>query len=126
MATRRRVQRVASQIARDVGNILQTRVSDPDLGFVTVTRADVTVDLRQAKVYWAVLGNDEDQLRTSKALSRAARHIRRELGLNLGLRHTPEVEFVMDAGYQAERAVLETLRGLDVEGKDPSKDADGS
>ena len=125
MATSRRAQRVASQIARDVGNILQTRVDDPDLGFVTVTRADVTADLRQARVFWAVLGNDEDQLRTGKALSRAAKHVRRELGLILGLRHTPEVDFVMDAGYQAERAVLETLRSLDVERTDPSKDMDG-
>ena len=125
MTTSRRAQRVASQICRDVGEILRLKVNDPDLGFVTITRADVSGDLRHVRLMWAALGSEDDIAKSQAALVRASGHIRRELGLVLELRHTPDLEFVMDSAYQDGTAVLSTIRELNVEPPDPLSDTGG-
>ncbi len=125
MAMSRRAQRVASQVARDVGEILRSKVNDPDLGFVTITRAEVSGDLRHVQLMWAVLGSDDEITKSQAALVRASSHIRRELGLVLGLRHTPDLEFVMDDAYHEGRAVLNTLRELNVGPPDSMSDTGG-
>ncbi len=125
MAMSRRAQRVAAQVTRDVGEILRSKVNDPDLGFVTITRAFITADLRHARLMWAVLGGDEQVSKSRAALARASNHIRRELGLVLELRHIPALEFEMDAAYYDGSAVLSVLSDLDVEPLDPSTETGG-
>ena len=111
MTTSRRAQRVASQICRDVGEILRLKVNDPDL--------------RHVRLMWAALGSEDDIAKSQAALGRASSHIRRELGLVLELRHTPDLEFVMDSAYQDGTAVLSTIRELNVEPPDPLSDTGG-
>ena len=118
MATSRRVRRVASQVVQDVGQILRSRVNDPDLDFVTITRAHVSGDLRHVRLMWAVLGGDEEIRTAQQALTRASRYIRRELGAVLQLRYTPEIEFAVDLAYLEGQAVIDTLREFDAEGFD--------
>ncbi|MCY3800559.1 MAG: 30S ribosome-binding factor RbfA [Chloroflexi bacterium] len=120
----RRAQRVAAQLTRDVGEILRSKVDDPDLGFITITRAYITADLRHARLMWAVLGGDDQVSRSQAALARASNHIRRELGFVIGLRYTPALEFEMDAAYFDGSAVLNTLTDLDVEPRGPSTETD--
>ena len=76
--------------------MLERRVKDPRLGFVTVTEARLTGDLREATVYYTVYGTAEEQADTAAALASATGVIRSEVGRQTGLRHTPSLTFVRD------------------------------
>jgi ribosome-binding factor A len=76
--------------------MLERRIKDPRLGFVTVTEARVTGDLREATVFYTVYGSDEERAATAVALARATGVIRSEVGHQTGLKHTPSLTFVAD------------------------------
>ncbi len=93
-----RPERVAEQLRMDVADILQNDLKDPRLGMVTCTRVDLTNDLRHAKVYVSVLGEDKDD--SMRALESAAGYVRRKLARRLGLRVSPEIVFVFDPSVE--------------------------
>jgi ribosome-binding factor A len=76
--------------------MLERRIKDPRLGFVTVTESRLTNDLREATVYYTVYGTDAERADTAAALHSATGIIRSEVGRQLGLRHTPSIEFIAD------------------------------
>ena len=90
-------RRLAERISQIVAEMLERRIKDPRLGFVTVTEARLTNDLREATVFYTVYGTPEEQAETAVALRSATGVIRSEVGRLLGLRHTPSIEFVADA-----------------------------
>lgn len=90
-------RRIAERISQIVAELLERRIKDPRLGFVTVTETRLTSDLREATVYYTVFGSPEEQADTAAALHSATGIIRSEVGRLLGLRHTPSIEFVADA-----------------------------
>ena len=92
-----RTRRLAERISKIVAELLERRIKDPRLGFVTVTEARLTNDLREAKVFYTVLGTPEERVDTAAALSSATGIIRSEVGRLIGLRHTPSLEFIADA-----------------------------
>ncbi len=92
-----RTRRLAERIAKIVAELLERRIKDPRLGFVTVTEARLTNDLREAKVYYTVLGSTEDREESAAALRSATGIIRSEVGRLTGLRYTPSLEFIADA-----------------------------
>ena len=92
-----RTRRLAERISKIVAELLERRIKDPRLGFVTVTEARLTNDLREATVFYTVYGTPEEQAETAVALRSATGVIRSEVGRLLGLRHTPSIEFVADA-----------------------------
>jgi len=92
-----RARRLAERITKIVAEMLERRVKDPRLGFVTVTEARLTNDLREATVFYTVYGSAEEREETAAALRSATGIIRTEVGRQLGLRHTPSLEFVADA-----------------------------
>ena len=92
-----RASRLGDRIAQIVAQMLETRVKDPRLGFVTVTEARLTNDLREATVFYTVFGSPEEQAATAAALASATGVIRSEVGRQTGLRHTPSLAFVADA-----------------------------
>jgi ribosome-binding factor A len=92
-----RASRLGDRIAQIVAQMLETRVKDPRLGFVTVTEARLTNDLREATVFYTVFGSPEEQVATAAALASATGVIRSEVGRQTGLRHTPSLTFVADA-----------------------------
>jgi ribosome-binding factor A len=92
-----RTRRLAERIAKIVAELLERRIKDPRLGFVTVTEARLTGDLREAKVYYTVLGDAAEREGTAAALRSATGIIRSEVGRLIGLRHTPSLEFIADA-----------------------------
>jgi ribosome-binding factor A len=92
-----RAGRLADRIAVLVAEMLERRIKDPRLGFVTVTEAKLTNDLREATVFYTVYGSDEEREETARALRSATGVIRTEVGRQLGLRHTPSLDFVPDA-----------------------------
>ncbi len=111
MADTPRMRRVSDRIKQIVASMLETRVKDPRLGFVTVTEVRVTGDLQHATVYYTVLGDEREQRDTAAALASARGLIRSEVGRQLGLRLTPTLEFTTDAvpetAAELERALQE-------------------
>ena len=97
MADAARARKVADRIHETVARLLQGRIKDPRLGFVTVTDVRVTGDLQQATVFYTVYGSDEEREETAKALRSAKGLIRSEVGKALGIRLTPSIAFQLDA-----------------------------
>src|SRR5699024_6628005 len=91
-----RVRRMAERIHQIVARLLDTRVKDPRLGFITIPDVRVTGDLQNATVFYTVLGEEADRAGTAAALASAKGMIRSEVGKNLGVRMTPTVDFVLD------------------------------
>ena len=97
MADAARARKVADRIHETVARLLQGRIKDPRLGFVTVTDVRVTGDLQQATIFYTVYGSDEEREETAKALRSAKGLIRSEVGKALGIRLTPSLTFQLDA-----------------------------
>ncbi|WP_418277283.1 30S ribosome-binding factor RbfA [Isoptericola jiangsuensis] len=97
MSENPRARKLADRIKEIVAGLLDTRIKDPRLGFVTVTDVRVTGDLQQASVFYTVLGSDEDRVGTAAALESAKGMIRSEVGKQTGIRLTPTVEFHLDS-----------------------------
>ena len=123
-----RSERVAEQLRMDVADILQNDLKDPRLGMVTCTRVDLTNDLRHAKVYVSVLGEDKDG--SMQALASAAGYVRRKLSRRLGLRVSPEIVFVFDPSVEysirLEGLIEETKRRSPPSPDSPDDGEDGS
>jgi ribosome-binding factor A len=97
MADAARARKFADRIQQIVAEMLERRIKDPRLGFVTVTDARVTGDLRDATVYYTVYGSEGERAETAAALESAKGVIRSEVGRQTGVRHTPTLTFVPDA-----------------------------
>jgi len=98
-----RARKLSDRIARIVAEMLERRVKDPRLGFVTVTAARLTNDLREATVFYTVYGSAEERAETAAALASATGLIRSEVGHQTGLRHTPSLAFVADTVHEGAR-----------------------
>jgi len=104
-----RVRKIADRIQVIVAEMLERRVKDPRLGFVTVTDVRLTGDTQQATIFYTVLGEDEDLAGTAVALESAKGLIRSEVGRQLGMRHVPSLTFVADALPENARHLDEVL-----------------
>src|SRR6202167_2731842 len=91
-----RTRRVAERISKLVAELLERRIKDPRLGFVTVTEVRLTADWREAKVFYTVFGSQGEQGGAAAALLSATGIIRSEVGRIIGLRHAPSIEFIAD------------------------------
>jgi len=91
-----RARKLGDRIAEIVAEMLERRIKDPRLGFVTVTEARVTGDLREATVFYTVYGSDDEVAGTKAALASATGLIRSEVGKQTGLKHTPSISFTQD------------------------------
>ena len=92
-----RVRRVADRIRVIVAELLERRIKDARLGFVTITDVRVTGDTQHATIFYTVLGDEEERAASGDALESAKGLIRSEVGKQLGMRHTPTLEFILDA-----------------------------
>jgi len=104
-----RANKLADRIAQIVAEFLERRVKDPRLGFVTVTDAKITGDLREATVYYTVYGSADEQEATAAALKSATGLVRSEVGRQTGLRHTPSLSFVQDTLPEGARQMEELV-----------------
>ena len=103
-----RATRLAERIQVIVAEMLDTRVKDPRLGFVTVTAVRVTGDLQHASVFYTVLGDAAARAESAVALHSATGLLRSTVGKQLGLKFTPTLAFVLD-GVEEEAAHLEDV-----------------
>ena len=104
-----RVRKVADRIQVLVAEMLERRIKDPRLGFVTITDVRVSGDTQQASVFYTVLGEDEQVVGSAAALESAKGLIRSEVAKQLGMRHAPSLEFIHDALPDTARHIDELL-----------------
>jgi ribosome-binding factor A len=107
-----RPDRVADQIRGEIGQLLAREVHDPGVGFVTITRVQVTPDLQQARVFYTALGNAAAQKNSARALQRAAPFLRRQIGARLRLRRVPELTFIYDESIAGQDRIEQLLNEL--------------
>jgi ribosome-binding factor A len=91
-----RARKLGDRIIEIVAEMLERRIKDPRLGFVTITDARLTGDLREATVFYTVYGTDDEVAGTVTALASATGLIRSEVGRQTGLKHTPSISFTRD------------------------------
>ena len=122
-----RPRRVADQIRCELAELLMHSVKDPRVGFATVTEVRVSPDLRHARVYVSVMGDEEAMRDSLAALRRAAGYLRREVGRRITLRHVPELRFVADetlAHSARIEAILDDVLPEDSEPEEGEHEAD--
>ncbi len=117
-----RDRRVADAIRDAVAEIVLTELADPAVGFVTVTRAHVSRDLKTATVYFSILGDAKQQDKGFKALEHARGFIRRHLHQHVKLRYLPELRFQRDETLDHERRVGTILDDLFPDGPQPESE----
>jgi ribosome-binding factor A len=104
-----RVRKIADRIQVIVAEMLERRIKDPRLGFVTVTDVRLTGDSQQASIFYTVLGTDDELASTAAALESAKGVIRSEVAKQLGMRIVPSLTFIPDALPESARALDEVL-----------------
>ncbi len=105
-----RVARIDHEIQRVLGMLLTRDLTDPRLAFTTVTRVHVSPDLRHAKVYVSIIGDRHAARQTMDALRGASGFLRGELGREIELRYTPDLQFIEDRTTERAVALSKTLR----------------
>jgi ribosome-binding factor A len=85
---------------------------DPGLGFITITRVQVSPDLQHARVFYTALGDQAARKNTGRALERAAAFMRRQVGQRLRLKRAPELDFVFDESIEQQDRIEQLLRDL--------------
>ena len=106
----RRPEKVAERIKEEVSQIIAGDLKDPRLGFITITDARVSPDLRHARIFVSVMGSDQEINVSLAALKSASGFIRRELGFALHLVRTPELHFEFDQTTMSASRIEEILR----------------
>jgi ribosome-binding factor A len=133
MVDQARARKLADRIAQIVAELLERRIKDPRLGFVTVTEARLTGDLRDATVFYTVYGSAEERAASAAGLASATGVIRSEVGRQTGLKHTPSITFVPDTLPEGARHIEDLVaraRAADAElasvreGAEPAGDPD--
>jgi ribosome-binding factor A len=104
-----RARKLAVRIREVVAETLRTQVKDPRLGMVTLTDVRVTPDLREATVFYTVLGDSAEQTATAAALDSAKGVLRSQVGRQTGIKFTPSLTFVTDAVPDNARQIDELL-----------------
>jgi len=101
--------KVAEQIKVLVAELLERRIKDPRLGFVTITDVRLTGDGREATVFYTVMGDDQARIDTAEALESARGLIRSSVGKQLGMKFTPTIAFVLDSIPETAAQIAEVL-----------------
>lgn len=110
-----RQEKLGELIAMELSDLLRTRVKDPRVGFASITRVEVSGDLRHAKIFVSVLGDDEERGKTITALKHATGFLRHELAGRLVLRYMPELVFKLDTSIEQGTRILGLIRELENE-----------
>src|SRR6266567_2471668 len=109
MANSTRSAKLADRIKVVVAETLKTRIKDPRLGFVTITDARITGDLREATVFYTVFGDEAERMESAVALESAKGVLRSEVGRQTGVKFTPTLAFVADAIPEGAKQIDELL-----------------
>lgn len=114
--------RINEEIKREISDIIQNNIRDPRLSaMVSVTKVDVTKDLRYAKVFVSIFGDDDSKNKSLGALKSSSGFIRREIGHRINLRYTPEVMFELDTSIEHGMHINALLAQIKEKNQDDNK-----
>ena len=126
MAQGYRPDRVGDQIRQELSELLaRGEVHDPGIGFITLTRVQVSGDLQHARVFYTTLGDAKARQDTAQALERATPFLRRHIGGRLRPRRVPEIEFRFDDTIEHQDRIEQILRDLHEEERRRGSDDEG-
>ena len=123
MAQGFRPDRVGDEIRRELSELLSRgQVHDPGIGFITLTRVQVSADLQMARVFYTSLGDAQALRDTARALERATPFLRRQIGERMRLRRVPELAFRFDESITHQDRIEQILQDLHKDEKPPDDD----
>ena len=108
-----RTNRIDELLRQEIGGIITREVADPRIGFATITKVETTPDLRHARVWVSVIGQQKERAATISALGRAMPFVRRELGRTLRLKRIPDLHVELDDTAERGTRVLQLLAELE-------------
>jgi len=114
----RRIERLSEAIKQEVSKIILYELNDPRISFITVTKAEMSSDLRRAKVYISIIGDAPSQRKTLQGLEHAKGFIQGEVGARLQIRYTPILTFCLDESVKRSmhisKLIDEAVKGSDI------------
>ena len=119
-----RVEKVQELMKQEISQIILRELKDPRIGFVTVTSVECTGDLREAKVYVSLMGNESQVKSCWMGLNSSLGFIRREIGKRIRLRVTPEISFALDKSLDYSAHIQELLLKIKAEEEANGKHSD--
>jgi ribosome-binding factor A len=123
MAKSYRVERLNESIKELLSELILTSVKDPRVGFVTITGVDVARDLETAKVYYSVMGDEEEREESKKGLISAKQFLRKSVGTELKLRNAPDLRFIYDDTLDRSMRIEEAIRDIHHDDEENPPDA---
>lgn len=127
-----RQERIQEQLVQELSEMIRRDLRDPRIGFLTLTGAEITRDLRHAKVFVSIYGTEEEQKQTIKALNSASGILRGEFARRVHLRLAPDIEFRLDEGIARGQRIFELLHSVEGDLKpqpetgEPAAETEGS
>ena len=113
-----RMDRVSEAIKRELSLILQERISDPRISGLSITKVEVSRDLRNAKVYYLKFLDEAERQEVQKALKKAGSFLRNELARRISMKFTPRLSFLEDKAEEAEENIERTFEAIEEEHKE--------
>ena len=121
----RRNERVAEAIRRLISETIHGKLRDPRIGdLVTITKVEVTQDLRLAKIFYSVLGDDKAKKLVAKGLKSAKGFLRRQIADELKMRYTADILFIIDETAEHKARIDEILEKIHEEGENEKNKSD--
>jgi ribosome-binding factor A len=117
-----RPERVQEALRQEISRIVQNEIKDPRLGFLTITGVELTRDLRFARVYFSVLGEEKAKKLALKGLVSAKGYIKGLLADRIKLKFMPEIEFKIDDSFEKTRKIFDILDRIKKERRDAEGD----
>ena len=108
----KRSQRIQELLLEEISKLLQSGLKDPRIGFTTLTRVEVSDNLKHAKIFISVMGSEKEKSETLEVLKKATGFIRNSLGKNLYLRYLPELEFKKDENAEHVEKITRIINDL--------------
>ena len=121
----RRPERLAEALREEISEVVGFELDDPRLETVTVTDVTVSEDLRDAKVFVLVQGDEKEVTDAMKALQNATVFVRQQVAMNLSLRHVPHLHFARDTAEENAARVNRLLSGITIEAEETEKEENG-
>jgi len=117
----KRIERINSLMKEELGRVLTQKIRDPRIGFVTVTQVEVSEDLKHAKVFYSVMGTEEERQKTAEGLERSRGFLQQDIGMTLKLRFTPHLIFILDKSLDEGMKIDSIIRQIHQE-DEPKKE----
>ncbi|GMR04457.1 MAG: 30S ribosome-binding factor RbfA [Thermodesulfobacteriota bacterium] len=109
----KRADRVGDLVKEEIASmILRGEIKDPRVGFVTITMVKMSADLKEAKVYFSLIGSEEDKRHSLEGLKSAGGYMRRNLARRLNLKHIPTLSFFFDETLEYSEHIEEVLEEI--------------